>query len=74
MLEVELASLVAEKLDMPNGKDVTYEIGEEFYLETAGLYCRNVDFYENGKLVASATVDSSDGELVRNIFRYENVE
>lgn len=70
--DAELAAAAAKNLGVPNDPAITYEIGEMFLWEAAGTYCKNIDFYKNGKIVAGASVDPRDGELMRNIYKFEN--
>lgn len=68
----ELAKTVAEKLGVPDKDKITYTVGEETFWEAAEVYYKNVTFYENGDMVAWASVNPLDGELLRNIFKYKN--
>ena len=70
----ELAKTVAKKLNVPEKQSITYKIGEKFLYEAAETYCKNVAFYENNEMVASATVNAQNGELVRNIYKYDALE
>jgi len=66
----ELAKKVAEKLGVPDKDGITYEIGDKFLWTAAQRYVRNVTFYENGNIVAGASVDPSNGELLMGIYKY----
>ncbi len=65
-----LISSVASYLDVPYKETITYKISEKFYLEEAQTYCKNVVFYEDGNLIASACVDVRNGKPMRNINKY----
>ncbi len=61
---------VRKALKIPDSANVTYEIGEPFYKESFGAYLTQVDFYENGELVAGASVYLNNSELGGNIIIY----
>ena len=67
-----LAEIVAKNLGVPDGADVEFEVSETFYWEAADRYFKNVTFIENGETVAFASVDPYTGELLRNIYEYDN--
>lgn len=70
--DAELAAAAAKNLGVPNDPAITYEIGEMFLWEVGETYLKNIYFYKNGKTVAGASVDPRDGELIRNIYKYDN--
>ena len=70
--DAELAAAAAKNLGVPNDPAITYEIDEMFLWEAAETYCKNITFYKNGKIVAGASVDAHDGQLMRNIHKFEN--
>lgn len=67
----ELAKIVAKNLGVPDNDDIDYSITEKYYWEAADRHFKNVSFSQNGRMVASASVDPIDGELLRNIYKYE---
>ncbi len=67
-----LAKIVAKNLDVPEKAGIEYSVSEAFYWEAAEQYFKNVNFTENGETVACAGVDPCTGELLRNIFKYED--
>lgn len=69
----ELAEIVAAALGVPDKAGIEYGITDEmYYFEAADRYYKNVSFSENGELVAYASADPYNGELLRNIFEYQN--
>ncbi len=66
----ELAKIVAKNLEVPDKESITYTVSEKYYWEAGATYYKNVDFTENGSLVASASVDPYDGRLLKNIYKY----
>lgn len=74
LTEHELASIVADKLGVPEKVGITYVIGEKIYWDAGGVYFKQVEFYENSELVAGACVDPRNGELLRNIHLYTDGE
>ena len=50
-------------IDMPEGVNITYEVSEAYWYDFGGCNYKNVDFYENGVLVAHASV-LIDGEVL----------
>lgn len=70
--DAELATAAAKNLGVPNDPTITYEIGEMFLWEVDETYFKNIYFYKNSKTVAGAIVDPRDGELIRNIYKYDN--
>ena len=70
--EDELVVAVAKNLGVPNIDSVTYEISEKLYWEAAGVYYKDVAFYENGEVVASAGVNPANGAPLKNVFLYGN--
>ncbi len=67
----ELAKIVAENLGVPDNDDIDYSVTQKYYWEAADRYFKNVSFSQNGRMVASASVDPIDGKLLRNIYEYE---
>ena len=70
LTDEKLAEIVAKELGVPENANITYEVSEKFFWEASGDYYKNVTFYENGEIVASACVNPQNGELLRNIFKY----
>lgn len=68
----DLVEIVAKNLGVPENANVTYEISENFFWDAGDRYFKNVSFYENGELVATASVDPVNGELIKNIGMYQN--
>ena len=50
-------------VDIPEGVNVTYKVSEAYWYDFGGCNYKNVDFYENGVLVAHASV-LIDGEVL----------
>ena len=70
----ELAEIVAPSLGVPDKKGIEYAVsGEMYYFEAADCYYKNITFTENGEIVAYASVNPHTGELLRNIFQYNNI-
>lgn len=67
-----LAKIVAPMLDIPEDKEVTYTVSEKFYWDAGGCYYKDISFYEKDFLVAGASVDPANGELIRNIYKYDD--
>jgi hypothetical protein len=70
----KLAEIVAEKLDVPKNENITYKVGEKTFWEAGDTYYKYVSFYENGEVVASASVNPQNGELLKNILKYSAFE
>jgi hypothetical protein len=70
----KLAEIVAEKLDVPKNENITYKVGEKTFWEAGDTYYKYVSFYENGEVVASASVNPQNGELLKNILKYSSVK
>ncbi len=68
----KLVEIVAKNLGVPEDTNVTYEISKNFFWDAGARYFKNVSFYVNGKLVATASVDPLTGELIKNIYMYQN--
>lgn len=68
----QLVEFARIRLGVPNTQDITYKVGEKFYFDGGGKYLKQIDFYENGKIVAGASVDVSSGEIIKNIQTYDN--
>ena len=68
----QLAELARIRLGVPNTQDITYKVGEKYYWEAGGKYLKQIDFYKNGETVAGASVDVTDGEIIKNIQTYDN--
>lgn len=66
----KLAEIVAKELGVPENANITYEVSEKFFWEASGDYYKNVTFYENGEMVATASVNPQNGELLKNILKY----
>lgn len=67
----DLALSAAQSLNVPDSDSITYKIGEKLYWEAANVYYKNVTFYENGKMVASADVNTTNGEPLKSMYLYE---
>ena len=74
MPEDMVVPVARERLGVPNNENITYEMGEVEPWIAEGVYCRKIVFYENGKQVASATINSQNGELLQDIYHYEKAE
>ncbi len=61
---------VQKSLGVPERSDISYKLGEEYFWKAGNRYCIHVRFYQNGKLVAYATVDSDTGAHVRDVHMY----
>ena len=70
----QLAKIVAQNLGVPKDINVTYEISKKYYWDAGERYFKNVSFYENEELVATASVDPVTGELIKNIALYQFFE
>ncbi len=68
----QLAELARIRLGVPKTQDITYKVGEKYYFDGGGKYLKQIDFYENGEIVAGASVDVTDGEIIKNIQTYDN--
>ena len=69
----KLAQIVARTLGVPDKASIEYGVSEEmYYFEAADRYYKNITFNENGEMVASASVDPYNGELLRNIIDYNS--
>ena len=64
----ELVKIARIRLGVPDTQDITYKVGEKYYWEAGGVYLKQVDFYQNGKIIAGASVDSTSGALMRNVY------
>lgn len=65
----ELANIVATQLNIPENAEVTYKISDVYYDEE-GCYYHDIRFYENGYIVAGASVDRTSGELLSHTYKY----
>ncbi len=70
----ELAKIVAKNLDVPDGLDFTYEISERFYWEAGEVWFRNVVIHVEDGVSARASVDPTNGDLLRGILNYQKPE
>ena len=68
----QLVEFARIRLGVPNTQDITYKVGEKFYFDGGGKYLKQIDFYKNGKIVAGASVDVTNGEIIKNIQTYDN--
>ena len=69
----KLAEIVAKELGVPDNAGIESNItAEMYYFEAADRYYKNVLFTEKGETVAWASVDPYTGELLRNIFEYQD--
>ena len=68
----KLAEVVSEKLGVPDKTGIEYSVSEMFYWDSAERYYKNVEFTQNGEIVAGASVDPYTGELLRNILEYDS--
>ena len=69
----KLAEIVAKNLGVPDNAGIEYSVTAEiYYFEAADRYYKNIAFTEKGETVAWASVDPYTGELLRNIFEYQN--
>ena len=69
----KLAEIVAKELGVPDNAGIESNItAEMYYFEAADRYYKNVSFTEKGETVAWASVDPYTGELLRNIFEYQD--
>lgn len=66
----ELVKIVAKNLEVPDMESITYAVSEKYYWEAGDTYYKNIEFTENGSLVASASVDPYNGKLLKNICKY----
>ncbi len=69
-IDDEFAQKVAASLNVPDKENLTYTVSESFYWTAAQRNCVQIDFFEDGNLVAGAIVDDKTGELMRNIHKY----
>lgn len=58
-----------EQLGVPDGPGITYEIGEPYFWEGAGITVTPITFYEGGSYVASADC-TEDGSPATSIMAY----
>lgn len=72
--EEDLVKYAAEKLGVPDNDNITYKLSEKLYWEPAQVYYKDISFYENGNVVASAALNLANGELLKNIYFYESAE
>jgi len=70
----ELAKIVAKNLGVPVELDFTYEISERFYWEAGEIWFRNVVIHVEDGVSARASVDPTNGDLLRGILNYEKLE
>ena len=69
----KLAEIVAKSLGVPDKDGIEYGVSKEmYYFEAADRYYKNITFNENGEMVAAASVDPYNGELLRNIIEYNS--
>lgn len=68
----QLVEFARIRLGVPNTQDITYKVGEKFYWDAGGKYLKQIDFYKNGETVAGASVDVTNGEIIKNIQTYDN--
>ena len=68
----KLAEIVAKSLGVLDKDSIEYSVTEMFYWDSAERYFKNVEFTQNGEIVAGASVDPYTGELLRNIKEYNS--
>ena len=69
----KLAEIVAKSLGVPDKDSIEYSVsGEMYYFEAADRYYKNITFSENGEMVAYASVDPYNGDLLRNVIEYNS--
>lgn len=61
---------IGRQLGVPQGLDVTYTQDEAYYWDARGCYATYVQVACGNKIVATATVDSFTGELLKDIWMY----
>lgn len=61
---------IGRQLGVPQGLDVTYTQDEAYYWDAGGCYATYVQVACGNKIVATATVDSFTGELLKDIWMY----
>lgn len=66
----ELLRVVAPQLDIPENAAIRHEISD-YYWEQKRCYYKQIRFYENDSLVAGAIVDPANGDLARDIYKYD---
>lgn len=72
-LTEEQLEYIRTALGVPDDLDVTYTQQSPYFWEAAGVYLTNVAIYSEGKVVASAGVDSFTGELLSHIAGYGTI-
>ena len=73
--EEELVSIAKEKLGVPNNQNITYKFdGEKHFWESGQVYNIRIDFFENGTFVASAFINTENGEFTHGIMSYSPPE
>ncbi len=66
----ELVRVVAPQLDIPENAAIRHEI-DDYFGEPKHCNYKDIRFYENGSLVAGAIVDSANGDLVQDVYKYD---
>lgn len=72
-LTEEQLEYIRTALGVPDDLDVTYTQQSPYFWEAAGVYLTNVAVYSEGKVVASAGVNSFTGELLSHIAGYGTI-
>ncbi len=66
----ELVRVVAPQLDIPENTAIRHEI-DDYFGEPKHCNYKDIRFFENGSLVAGAIVDSANGDLVQDVYKYD---
>lgn len=63
---------IGQALRVPANLNVEYIQDKAYYWEADGLYVTYVQIFYNNEVIATATVDSFTGELIKDILMYSN--
>lgn len=69
-LSDEQLEKIKKELGVPNDLSVSIEQDGPYYWEAGELYYLQISIIHNGKKIAGAHVDSSNGELIKEIYTY----
>lgn len=73
-LSKEQLKNIAWELGIPEEFEVEYKQDDAYYWEAGGRYSTYVQILRGGATVATATVDSFSGELLKDIWKYSPAE
>lgn len=72
LTDEQLAKEFAPILGIPEKASITYVVSESYNYDMGGCYYKNIDFYENGVLVAHASAEIFTGEIISHLYGYTN--